>query len=229
MIMLRIKTILLLALLLTVAPDTLFAQRARGIDLEGGIRSSLDLMMPASFYLSGKYAWWRNPHFAYTVGVGFSYVPLNRFPLSFVRRGVRYHIDNNVVNLFAATGLRFVTPAFRNIGLMADADFVFEPIPFLFASISSYDFRYGHIGMSRTSLVYTRFNPSYNIQISAFYNFTRGGSRGRLAVGFGLDSYNPLNTYYRATVNDIRLRDHVRLRSERMNFSVFLRLSNVSL
>jgi hypothetical protein len=221
--MLRVKVILLFALLLTIVPDKLIAQWARGFEMEGGVRSS-DLVEPFSLYVSGKYARWFNPYAAYTIGGGFSYALLDE---SFRLGNRAYYIrDNKIVNLYCTTGIKLSIPTVKNIGLMADADFQFEPIPFNSAIInaSTYDW-------AKTKWVYTHFNPSYNVQLSLFYNLKSEHSKrtARLAIGCGFDNYNPLNTYYRAVVDDIKLSDHLKLKSEKLNFSIFLRISGLSL
>jgi hypothetical protein len=223
----RIKIILLFVFLLIIIPNKLIAQRATGFEMEGGIRAS-DLE-PVSLYSSGKYAWWFNPYVAYTAGGGFSYT---NFKASFnlPEHPTRYYIDDKIMNLFGVTGLKFATPVLGNIGLMTDADFQFSPIPFNFVSIESSapnsDFR-----NYRNRFVYTRFNPSYNIQISAFYNlrnrYDKNDRSARLAIGLGFGNHNPLNTYYRVVIDDIHLRDHLKLKPEKMNFSVFVRVSNI--
>ena len=225
----QIKTIILFAFLLTIAPGKLFAQRTTELELEGGIRVS-DLVEPASFYLSLKTVRWLNPYFAYTIGGGLSFVRINtgfRLPHN---TEIRYHIDDRVFDFLAITGLRLATPAFRNIGLMADVNFMIEPIPLGFVSVSRTDFSNPPGPPARSyhsRFVYTRFNSGYNIQLSAFHNFN--SEDFRLAVGFGFGNFNPLNTYYRAVLNDIRLSNYLRLRPERMNFSIFVRFSSISL
>ena len=226
--MLQIKTILLFVFLLTTAPN-IMAQQATEFEMEVGARSS-DLVQPTSFYTSVKFSRWLNSYFAYTFGGGFSRTSLSR-NLYIPNRVAVYRVDSSPTNLFATTGLKLATPTFRNIGLMSDIDFMFSPIPFSLASItaSTYDRPFPHPpATSRvySRIVYTRFNPSYNIQLSAFYTFDR---EWRLAVGVGFGNYNPLNTYYRAVINDIRLKNYLRLRSERMNLSIFVRFSTISL
>jgi hypothetical protein len=207
------------------------AQQANTLDIEVGARDSHTLVTSA-YYVGGKYAYWLNPHFAYSFGGGMSFAPLNEsFHTYKGSEEIYYSIDSKARNLYATLGIKLSTNTLKRIGLEADADFQFEPLPFNFATVEKSVFIGGSSvsdsHRSITKLVFTYFNPCYNLQISVFYKPKK--TNAKLALGCGFGNYNYLNTYYRTTIDNVKLSERINLRPKGMDFSLFIRLSNISL
>ncbi len=139
------------------------AQKSRGFEIEAGLNSS-DLEENISYYIGGKYAYWFNPFLAYTVGISGLHSQLNITFDSPTNNKIVYYIDDNIVNLYCVTGFKASAPTFKNIGLAADLNFQFEPIPFNTISVTEKTFKSDNdlfpAEKSKNKFVYTHFNPS---------------------------------------------------------------------
>lgn len=125
-------------------------------------------------------------------------------------------------------GVKFSTPTYKGFGLMSDANFLFEPIPYNAISIDkrTFDTNSNLIeDKSKNKMVFTHFNPNFNIQVNLFYEVKKDSKKMRFALGGGITNYNAYNTYYRAKVDDIRLKEHLKLRPDNISAMVFVRMS----
>lgn len=227
----KIKTFLFLTILFTALPERSAAQKATGFDIEAGLNSS-DLEHKISYYAGAKYSYWFNRYIAYSIGGSVLYSNLENTFDSPSNNRVVYYIDDKIINLNCVTGIKISTSTIKNIGLMTDFNFQFEPIPFNSVSLDKKTFENNSLvpaEKSKNKWVFTHFNPSYNIQVSLFYNLKNERRVTQLALGWGLGNYNAYNTYYRATVDELKLRNYLKLKPDKANFSVFLRISGISL
>jgi hypothetical protein len=141
---------------------------------------------------------------------------------------VVYYIDDNIINFYCITGLKIASPIVNNIGLMLDLNFHFEPIPFNSVSVEKKTFESNNSIVHedrKNRLIYTYFNPSYNLQLSIFYDLKNENRKIRFALGCGLGNYNSYNSYYRTKIDDIRLKDYLKLKPNDLTFSTFIRIS----
>lgn len=224
------KIILASILIFSFLPQFLFSQKSKGFDLDGGMFVS-DLDQGLSFNLSGKYNYWFNPYFGYSVGAMFNHSSIDLMFESPVDKYSSYYIDDkNIINLSGIIGLKFSTPTYKGFGLMSDANFVFEPIPYNTISLDKRTFDTNSNltdDKSKNKVVFTHFNPNFNIQISSFYEVKKDSKRMRFALGGGITNYNAYNTYYRAKVDHIRLKEHLKLRPCNISAMVFIRISGL--
>lgn len=85
---------------------------------------------------------------------------------------------------------------------MADLNLLFEPIPF-----NSVFIKIVNAGNeeSKNKFVFTRFNLSYQLQASLFYNIKKQNKKiMQISLGTGISNYNPNNTYYRSIIINIK-------------------------
>jgi hypothetical protein len=202
------------------------AQKFDGFDMEGGILSS-KVDDKVSLYLSTKYNYWFNPAIGLTIGGMFLHSGIDKRFESPNDKNTVYYIDDNIFNLNCVTGLKISFPAYKNIGVLADFNFLFEPVPFNSVSVKSIN---PETEKNRNKFIFTRFNPAYQLQASLFYNIKKEDEKTvQIAIGGGISDYNPYNTYYRATIDKIKLKDHLDLSTSKMAYTVFLRLSGLDL
>lgn len=223
------KKIILSSLLgLLLLPQSLFSQKGKGFDIDAGMIVS-DLSQSLAFNVSGKYNYWFNPYLGYSLGAMFNYSSIDLMIESPADKYNSYYIDDkSIINLSAITGVKFSTPTYRGFGLMSDVNFLFEPIPYNAISIDKRTFdTNGNMieDKNKNKMVFTHFNPSFNIQLSLFYEVKKGSKKMRYALGGGLTNYNAYNSYFRAKIDGISLKEHLKLRPDNISAMVFLRLS----
>ena len=108
---------------------------------------------------------------------------------------------------------------------MSDVNFLFEPIPYNAISIDKRTFDMNSNlteDKSKNKMVFTHFNPNFNIQVNLFYEVKKDLKKMRFALGGGITNYN---TYYWAKVDDIRLEEHLKLHPDNISAMVFVRMS----
>lgn len=223
-------TSIICGFVLSVSP--IYSQSKKGFEIEGGLINS-DLNESLSFNLGAKYNYWINPFVGYSIGGFFNHSRIDLMFDSSKENNVNYAVDdNNIINLSGVFGLKFVTPTFKNLGLMSDFNFLFEPIPFNVASVDKRIFDLGGNRVeekSKNKMVYTQFNPAFSIQLSLFYDYKQNGKKTRFALGGGSTNYNAYNTYYHAKIDDIRLKDHLKLKPNNLSAMIFIRISGLYL
>ncbi len=228
------KLILKLTLILIIViyfPNEVFSQKTNGFELEAGFNHS-DLKDKLSYYIGGKYSYWFNPNLAYILGASVLHSKLDDKFDSPTNNNVVYYIDDNIVNFYCTTGFKAASPTLKGVGLMADLDFRFEPIPYNSISIDKNTFDPSTLNPkseSKNKYVFTHFNPSYNLQLSLFYDLKKDNRITRFSIGGGVGNYNAYNTYCQATVDNIKLRDHLILKPTSLTFSAFVRVSILGL
>ena len=203
------------------------AQTDREFELEGNTMST-HVGEGITFGLAGKFIHWLNPYVGATIGVATNYSRIDEGFYSPKDSQIYYDLEDKVFNLNGSLGLRLSTPVYKRIGMSTDFNFVFDPIPFDVVSIERRTYEpnsYGHDEKDKTQFVFSRFNPSYRIDLSFFYEKETKVGRARLSLGGAITNLNPYNGYYRAKVDGLRLKDHVKLRSNDLNYVIFIRLS----
>lgn len=212
-------------LLLITNTTTAFAQKQRSVDIDGSILHS-NAGEYITFAVASKYNIWVNPYFAFSFGGRMTY---SRFYDSFDSpkdNRVSYHIeDDPLLNLNGEIGLKLATPTIKGIGLFSDLSFLFDPIPFNAISVEKRISTPSTLETKiRNKMVYTHFNPNVSLKMGLLYKLRTGG---QIAIGGEVGSFNPYNVYYRATVDNIKLRDHLTLISDKPTYSIFIRFSGV--
>lgn len=192
------KKIILTSILgLLFLPQFLFSQKSEGFDLDAGMFVS-DLTQSLSFNLSGKYNYWFNPYLGYSLGAMFNYSSIDLMFESPVDKYSSYYIDDKKnINLSGIIGVKFSTPTYKGFGLMSDVNFLFEPIPYNAISIDKRTFDTNSNlteDKSKNKMVFTHFNPNFNIQVNLFYEVKKDSKKMRFALGGGITNYNAYNT-----------------------------------
>jgi len=204
------------------------AQKYRDFEMEGNILST-NIGEGIAFGLAAKSIHWLNPYVGATIGLETYYSRIDEGFDSPKDGQIHYRLDDKVFNLNGLLGLRLSTPAYKRIGMATDFNFIFDPIPFDVVSIEKTIYEpnsYRYDEKDKTKFVFSRFNPSYRIDLSLFYQKeTKTGGRARISLGGAITNFNPYNGYYRAKIDGIRLKDHVKLRSNDLNYVIFIRLS----
>jgi len=168
----RITTFILITSFLLFFPQYLLSQKSTGFDFEGGMLVS-DLDESLSFNFAVKYNYWVNPYIGGSFGLIFNRSTIDRRFDSPAERMVSYYIDDkDIINLSGIVGFKLSTPTFKGFGIMSDANFLFDPIP---------------------------------------YN--------------SVSNYNVYNSYYRAKIDNIYLRDYLKLKPNDLSTVIFLRVS----
>ncbi|MDD4516662.1 hypothetical protein [Massilibacteroides sp.] len=225
-----ITVLVICGFVLSLSP--IYSQSKKGFEIEGGLINS-DLNESLSFNLGAKYNYWINSYVGYSIGGFFSHSRIDLMFDSPKEKNVSYNLnDNNIINLSGVLGLKLVTPTFKDFGLMSDFNFLFEPIPFNVASVDKRIYDLGGNRMeekSKNKMVYTQFNPAFSIQLSLFYDYKQNGKKTRFALGGGITNYNAYNTYYHAKIDDIRLKDHLKLKPNNLSAMIFIRVSGLYL
>lgn len=210
----------------------LYPQKCDGFDIEGGMVIS-DLDESLSFSLGEKYNYWINSYIGFSAGSLLSYSQMDLRFDSPVENDVSYYLDdNNIINLSGLIGLKLSTPTFRGFGLMSDLNFLFEPIPYNSVSVDKkyFDTNTNLIqGKGKNKFVFTQFNPAFSFQLSAFYELKQGNHKMRFAFGGGTTNYNIYNTYRKAKIDGIALKNHLKLRPDKLSTQIFLRVSGFNL
>lgn len=220
------RCVAFISFLLFVMATTVSAQKMRGFDIDGSIMYS-DLDEPVSFGLGGKYNIWMNPYFAFSLGGRLIYSKIDSYFDSPKENQAAYYIDDkHLLNLNAEVGIKLATPTFKGVGVFSDLSFLFDPIPYNAISIEK------RIVMptseetkSRNKMVYTHFNPNVSLKMGLFYKLNTGG---QIALGGEISSFNPYNVYKQATVDNIRLKDHLQLTLNKPTYAVFIRFSGIN-
>lgn len=216
----KLATIWLLSLLLTTS---LSAQKSRTFDLESTLLSPA-VQTSTSFGFSGRYNVWFAENLAYTVGARVFATPFDAH-FSTEDRTMSYDIANLLISLRGEVGLKWQTPATSRVGFFADLSFLFAPIPFNRVSMER---KRSSFTMGEKSninkIVYTHFSPGYSLKMGPLYHVT--GST-QIALGVEITSFNPYSAYYRATVDDIRLKEHLQLSSNQPGIGFFIRCSGI--
>ncbi|HBK30552.1 MAG TPA: hypothetical protein DEF88_15805 [Porphyromonadaceae bacterium] len=177
----------------------------------------------------GKYNYWLNPFVGLTIGGAATYSGIDKYLESPNDPQIVYYIeDKHILNLNCLTGIKLSSPTYKHFGLAADAGFSFEPIPFNSGSVESRNVVTNEEKV-KSKTVFTRFNPAYYLQLSLFYRKKTDTHQScQLAIGMGVTNYNPYNTYYRTTIDGIRLKDHFELSTSKPAYTLFLRLSGLN-
>lgn len=211
--------------------ETVRAQYARGYEIDLAVHDT-DLDTDYFFDLAVKYNHWFSRYTGISIGALVNGSKLDMGFDSPDDANVYYDLDNFVLNLTGTVGMKFATPTVKGFGLACDLNLLVAPIPLNIVSVNK---RYYHEDEGYTSnsyqsqVVYTRFNPAYSAQVSLFYDKRKKSSRMRFAVGAGISNYNPYNAYYHADIDDIKLRDHVKLKPSDQSIMIFVRMSGFKL
>lgn len=222
----------LITLLQLTVTNNINAQKSDGFEIDASIQSS-DIEYNTSYSFAGNYNYWLNPYFGFSVG---GMVLHSKIDLTFKspkEDKVYYNIDDtSIINFNGILGLKLSTPIIGRFGLMSDFKFVFEPIPFNAFSIDKnfYDIS-GNLtnSKSKNRMIFTKFNPSYLLQLSVFDEIKKENTRKlRLTLGVGVTNYNPYNTYYHAKVDNVLIRDFLELIPQKPTFSFFIRITRLN-
>ena len=203
------------------------AQTDREFELEGNMLST-DIGEGVTFELAGKFIHWLNPYVGATIGLATNYSRIDETFNSPKDGQIYYDLDDKVFNLNGSLGLRLSTPVYKKMGMATDFNFIFDPIPFDVVSIEKTIYEpnsYRYDEKDITKFVFSRFNPSYRIDLSLFFEKETNVGRARIYLGGAITNFNPYNGYYRAKVDGMRLKDHIKLRSNDLNYVIFIRLS----
>lgn len=210
-----------------VCPTLVFSQKVQEIEM-GGVMMSSNLDTGISLGLSMNYNYWVNPHVGFTIGGIMSHAKMDMGFDSPNDDKVSYYADTQIMNLNGVLGVKFSSPVFKRVGVMADLKFMFEPIPFNYIDIDkkTVDPTYEYPKeKSKNGFAFTHFNPSYAAELSLFHESKSMKRRGRISLGGGITNHNPYNTYYRSKVDGIHLKDHLKLRPDNVGLVLFLRLT----
>ena len=224
----RITTFIFIIFFSLSFSQHLLSQKSTGFDFEGGMLVS-DLDESLSFNFAVKYNYWVNPYIGGSFGLIFNCSTIDRRFDSPAERMVSYYIDDkDIINLSGIVGLKLSTPTFKGFGIMSDANFLFDPIPYNSVSVDKKYFdanSYLEKNKIKSRTVFTHFNPSFSLQLSLFYEIKQDSRKMRFALGAGVTNYNVYNTYYRAKIDNIYLRDYLKLRPNDLSTVIFLRVS----
>jgi hypothetical protein len=213
-------------IILTFSTLVVYSQKIKEIEMEGYLLNS-DLDKGISVGLGMKYNYWFSSYIGYTLGGKIDYTSIDLNFASPADEKTTYNLDSQVFNLNAIAGIKIASPTFKNIGIMADLNFMFEPIPYNYVGIDKqiFDSQNNYpTEKSKSKVVYSKFNPSYSFEVSLFYQRNYKKMRGRIALGVGTTNFNPYNTYYQAKIDGIRLKDYAKLKPGHNSFLIFIRL-----
>lgn len=206
-----------------------YSQKLKGFELDGNVISTdLDGGGEFAFGLAMKGNYWLNPYVGLTMGAMINYSKIDLGFESPANDRVYYELNEPIFNLNGILGLKLSSPTYKKFGVMAGFNFMFSPIPFNLVGIDKriYESDYRHSEeKSKSRMVYTRFNPSYNVELSVFYENKAKARYTRIAFGGGITNYNPYNSYYYAKIDNLRLKEHARLRPNDVGLMFFIRLS----
>ncbi|GEM_PF-1795558 len=207
------------------------AQYGKGFGIEVAMHDT-DLDTELFFDLAFKYDYWINRCVGVSVGGLFNFSKMDSAFDSPVDSKVRYELDDFVLNFSSVIGMKFATLTFKGLGVECDFNLLVAPVPFNLVSIDkrTYLEEEGKYNSSyNMQVVYTHFNPAYSMQMSLFYEKRAKSRIKRISLGAGISNYNPYNVYYRASIDDIELRNHLHLKPSKHSYMVFLRLSGINL
>lgn len=146
-----------------------------------------------------------------------------------IDKNVSYYIDDkNIVNLSGIVGIKLSSPSYKGFGIASDINFLFEPIPYNTISIDKKEFNSNSVlinNNSKNSFVFTKFNPSFSLEASIFYEIKGEASRVRIAVGGCITNYNVYNTYYQSKIDNIKLKEYLNLKPIDLPYGIFVRFS----
>lgn len=226
--MINVKNLIFAAILLFGYYFTTFAQKLEGYEMDINLCSS-DVEDKVSYSITGKYIYLINPYLGLICGLAVKHTEIEKTFYSEKEHNVIYNIKDNIINVNGLIGIKSSTPTMYNIGLMADGSFLFEPIPVNTTSINKeFIDNKGIIYKveNKNSIIYTHFNPAINIQTGFFYDIKNKDSEIlRIAIGLGLDSQNPYNTYNHTVIDNLKIRDYIKLKPNKNTISYFFRLS----
>jgi hypothetical protein len=167
-----------------------------------------------------------NPILGFSFGCQCSYSEINmNFDSPNDGRSV-YYLNENIYELNGIVGLKVATPVYKNFGIMGDANFLFEPIPFNMISVEHNVFDAANAypdKRDKNKIVYTYFNPAYLLQLCVFYDLKKDAGRTRIAVGCGISNHNPYNAYYRTKIDGVPLKNYLQLKPDDCGFLIFIR------
>lgn len=207
------------------------AQYAKGYALEAAIHNT-DLDTELFFDLAFKYDYWFNRCMGISMGGLINFSKMESVFDSPIDEKVRYELDDLVLNFSGIVGLKFATPTFKGFGLECDLNLLIAPIPFNLVSVDKQTYQEEedkYNNAYKMQVVYTHFNPAYSMQASLFYQKRTKSKITRISLGAGVSNYNPYNVYYRASIDDIDLRNHLHLKPSKQSYMIFLRLSGLNL
>lgn len=216
---------ILLLCIFSMYTATLSSQKLRELEVTG-FYSPTNFTPTDVWGFNIKYNYWLYQYLGFTCGFDYNHSSIDKSFKDPKQSQYSYSIDKSIDNFSAILGIKLATPTFKNFGLIGDLLFTFEPIPYNVISFSKYMKTENHqIYSSEKSggFSYTKFNPSYRGELSLFYQFNDEDPRIRLAIGGAITDYNPYNTYYRAEIEGVKLRDYLHLKPKSPGFMFFLR------
>lgn len=187
-----------------------------------------DLDNGFTFGLGAKSNYWFNPYLGVSMGAVLNSSKIDLRFRSPTEQHVSYNLDAPILHLNGILGIKLASPVYKKFGLAADANFMFAPIPFDVVGIDKEIYDPQTLSAdekNRSRVVYTHFNPSYSVLFSVFYRHKASSGKGRMSLGAGFSNYNPYNSYYRAKVDGLRLKEYAVLRPDWLNFVLALRLA----
>ena len=200
------------------------AQSAEGFDYEGGMLYNKELENPLSYQLTAKYNYYFNKY------LGLSFGGINERLKSPIEVDYIYIMDNNIFKLSAIIGLKYRIQLLKNVGIVSDMNFGFEPIPIDWLSYKKTKIK-GTIkdDSFKTKFVFTQFNPSAFLHIGLYYDIKDKNNNNilRLSIGCGIGYYNPYITYYKSSIDKIKLKQHLTLKPQKTTYSFYFRFSSI--
>jgi hypothetical protein len=236
------QKVILIALLGIVLTSPLRAQKP-GFDMEAGLIASPIVDHGLPYYFTGAYNLWFSQYFAVSGGLVFLHSNIDQSFRSPKETNIVYELEDDIINLNGALGIKLVTPVYKNTGLMADVKFLFSPLPLYKINADKYfmppvDWNEFPAGANyyqespfvgdASKVVYTRFNPSFMFKGGFFFESNspmNGDGKGRIVIGMGIGRYNPYNAYYRGTLDGIPLKKYLKVNSHENTYSVFVQIS----
>lgn len=224
------KKILFCVLFIISASSYLMAQYTEGFEYEGGMLYNKELENPLSYQLTAKYNYYFNKYLGISFGGMMLYSNINERLKSPIEVDYIYIMDNNIIKLNAVLGLKYSRQLFKNVGVVSDMSFGFEPIPIDWLSYKKTKIK-GTIkdDSSKTKFVFTQFNPSAFLNIGLYYDIKDKNNNNilRLNIGCGIGYYNPYITYYRSSIDKIKLKQHLTLKPQKTTYSFYFRFSSI--
>ncbi|HJD92292.1 hypothetical protein [Bacteroides coprosuis] len=216
------KHTLFLLLSFFLFPIGIYAQEKKTIsyDIEAGLFSSV-LEDGVPWYLGFKLNYNLNRFSAVYAGANLNFARIEQSRKS--GEYTTYSLDAPLMNLNTSIGAKVFTPLTAKIGVMADASFLFSPIPFNLVRLDEEKLSVtGGVYESDRYLkgVYTHFNPTFKISAYLFFKIPSVDD-ARMYVGYSVSNYNILNSYYRAEVHGVKLKDYFDLKTGRSTLSLF--------
>jgi hypothetical protein len=232
--------LIVLSLLFTSQLKALEKEIETDIEAEAGILSGELLNEGFPYYLSGSLVCWFHPYVGISAGISFLKAKIDESFASPLETNVKYVIESDIYKVNAMLGIKLLTPAFKNLGLMADLKFSFAPIPLDLVSADKYFTPPTNVDRTKpgyyvvtsylmehkNKIVYTHFNPAFILKGGIFFNYkNHKGDKMRIVLGIGASRYNPYNGYYRASFDGMPLKKYLKLKSDQNIYSIFIQVA----